>query len=208
MNSIKASGKGGVGGIGSPSNGAEQQQQQKKKHSQYKRQYSSRTALLSERHSQHINSVDVFLKKFKVKEIVFNSHAGLFESYMCEAKATAGSHEKSAAATAYDKVYLQALRIKQEEIWELSAKIAKLKALDSTRIETFIDCFHSHNHVYVVNKYVDQGRNDLYHLRNLRQSFSTEEVAQIAFQMLGQLASLHHQQMVFKYLTPKSVIVV
>ena len=93
MSSIKA-GRGV--GIGDPSNSAEQQQ--KKKHGQYKRQHSFMGAQLSERHSQHITSVDVFLKKFKVKEIVFNSHAGLFESYLCEAKTT-GSHDKSAAAT-------------------------------------------------------------------------------------------------------------
>ena len=77
-------------------------------------------------------------------------------------------------------MYLQALRIKFEEIMSLSEKTTKLKSLNAERVEAFLDIFHSHNYVYVVNKYYDQGRNDLFHMRNLRQSFSTEDIAQIA----------------------------
>ena len=88
-------------------------------------------------HLQHINSVETFQKKYKVKELVFNSHAGLFESYLCEAKSTTILHDKSATGFSsshqHEKVYLQALRIKQEEIWDLSAKITKLKTLDANR---------------------------------------------------------------------------
>lgn len=56
-----------------------------------------------DRHSNmQTTSAEDFQKKYVVKSLDFNSHAGLFESYYCEAR-------KETAAN--QRVYLQALRI-------------------------------------------------------------------------------------------------
>ena len=58
-----------------------------------------------------------------------------------------------------------------------------------------------------MNKYQHHGKNDLFHLCNLRKSFSKMEISQIASQLLDQLANLHQHNLVYKYLSPKSLII-
>ena len=79
--------------------------------------------------------------------------------------------------------------------------------LDPNKIETFSHAYHSKNHIYIANKYVHQGKSDLYQLINLRSQFSASEIAQIASQIIQQIEHLHEHEIVYKYLSPKHVIV-
>ena len=105
MNSIQA----GHGDSGIQSS-SKDELHERKKSVRLKRSPRNKTPRMSDRHSHAIHSVEAFQKKYKVKELVFNSHAGLFESYLCETKTTTNTHDKTAPASSTprqcDKVYL------------------------------------------------------------------------------------------------------
>lgn len=54
---------------------------------------------------------------------------------------------------------------------------------------------------------MNQGRDDLYHLANVRQQFAEAQLGQIAFQLMNELDYLHNCGMVYKYLSPSSIII-
>lgn len=74
-------------------------------------------------------------------------------------------------------------------------------------VEPLLEVFYSNGCLYMVNKFIDQGWNDLYRLANIRVTFSEADIGTIALQLLDQLSHLHKNGIVYKYLRPQHVVV-
>ena len=83
------------------------------------------------------------MKKYHVQDLVFNSFAGLYESYLCQAYNTG------------EEILLQSLPLNPNEARFAQEKILQLMSLDPSRIETFDHAYHSNNHIYIANKYIN-----------------------------------------------------
>ena len=99
------------------------------------------------------------------------------------------------AQTGFCKLARDSFRKAQE-------KITKLQKLDPLRVEPLLQVFFSSGCLYLVNKFIDQGWNDLYRLANIRTTFSEADIGSIGMQLLDQLSHLHDTGIVYKYLRP------
>ena len=83
------------------------------------------------------------MRKYHVQDLVFNSFAGLYESYLYQAYNTG------------EEILLQSLPLNPNETRFAHEKIFQLMSLDPSRIETFHNVYHSPNHIYIANKYIN-----------------------------------------------------
>ena len=61
-------------------------------------------------------------------------------------------------------------------------KVAKMRTLNSNRVETFQSVHYSKNRVYVVTELPEYGgRHDLYYLIHIRTHFTDAEIGEIAY---------------------------
>lgn len=61
--------------------------------------------------------------------------------------------------------------------------------------------------VYVTEPFIGQGQDDLYRLASFRHQFSDNGIGQIAYHLLTQLEKMHHNGLIYKYLSPQQIVV-
>ena len=71
-------------------------------------------------------------------------------------------------------------------------KVAKMRTVKHSRVETFLSVHRSASHVYVVTRLPEfKVRHDLYYLIHIRAHFTDAQMGEVAYQLLEQMTSIH-----------------
>ena len=156
--------------------------------------------------------IESFTSHYAVQGLVYESRSGLYENYICTKRNLKEDSEYNReggpkSRTKGNLYLLQSIKIDEKNLKQADSKLKTLINLEPSIVEPLIKAFYSDGNLFLINRYIDQGRSDLFFLANMRQSFSEAEIGKIASQLLNQLLHLHEHGIYCKYLCPQHIIV-